>query len=251
MRRCATSASLKARTCGSRCERPRAEPGCFPKKAAELVRVKVDLTVALADAVGQGSERSNERHPDRDGAGRRSARVRAALPAWRDREATSPGSRLRRPRRRSRPSSSFTRSSRLQGACPYSPNAAPISFTKPYLAQVEDGGRRTGLAIEAFLQRPDAPLEPAFEAMRAKAADALIVQGTMSRKEVVELAIKYRLASSGSQRTWPMAGGLSHIPQVLRRCMRWRRATSTRSSKGERPPICRSRSPRNSTWSST
>ena len=26
---------------------------------------------------------------------------------------------------------------------------------------------------------------------------------------------------------------------------------STRSSKGERPPICRSRSPRNSTWSST
>jgi putative ABC transport system substrate-binding protein len=85
---------------------------------------------------------------------------------------------------------------------------ATDSFTKPYLAQVEDGGRRTGLAIEAFVQRPDAPLEPAFEAMRAKAADALIVQGTMSRKEVVELAIKYRLASFGSQRTWPMAGGL-------------------------------------------
>jgi putative ABC transport system substrate-binding protein len=81
---------------------------------------------------------------------------------------------------------------------------ATDSFTKPYLAQVEDGGRRTGLAIEAFVQRPDAPLEPAFEAMRAKAADALIVQGTMSRKEVVEL----RLASFGSQRTWPMAGGL-------------------------------------------
>ena len=85
---------------------------------------------------------------------------------------------------------------------------ATNSFTKPYLAQVEDGGRRTGLAIETFMQRPDAPLEPAFEAMRAKAADALIVQGTMSRKEVVELAIKYRLASFGSQRTWPMAGGL-------------------------------------------
>ena len=85
---------------------------------------------------------------------------------------------------------------------------ATDSFTKPYLAQVEDGGRRTGLAIETFMQRPDAPLEPAFEAMRAKAADALIVQGTMSRKEVVELAIKYRLASFGSQRTWPMAGGL-------------------------------------------
>jgi putative ABC transport system substrate-binding protein len=82
---------------------------------------------------------------------------------------------------------------------------ATDSFTKPYLAQVEDGGRRTGLAIEAFVH---APLEPAFEAMRAKAADALIVQGTMSRKEVVELAIKYRLASFGSQRTWPMAGGL-------------------------------------------
>jgi putative tryptophan/tyrosine transport system substrate-binding protein len=127
---------------------------------------------------------------------------------------------------------------------------ATDSFTKPYLAQVEDGGRRTGLAIEAFVQRPDAPLEPAFEAMRAKAADALVVQGTMSRKEVVELAIKYRLASEVNARgRWPE--GSCHIPQVLRRCMRWRRATSTRSSKGERPPICRSRSPRNSTWSST
>ena len=85
---------------------------------------------------------------------------------------------------------------------------ATDSFTRPYLAQIEEGGRRTGLAIDTFTERPDAPLEPAFEAMRAKQPDALIVQGTMSRKDVVELAIKYRLASFGSQRTWPMAGGL-------------------------------------------
>ena len=59
---------------------------------------------------------------------------------------------------------------------------ATDSFTRPYLAQIEEGGRRTGLAIETFMERPDAPLEPAFEAMRAKQPDALIVQGTMSRK---------------------------------------------------------------------
>lgn len=220
--------------------------GLLPEKAAELVRLKVDLIVAsLTPSVKAAKEATSD--------------IPIVMAPAGDPLETGLVASLARPG--GNVTGVSTAAAEVAGKTielihevfPSARRVAVLanatnSFTKPYLAQVEDGGRRTGLAIEAFLQRPDAPLEPAFEAMRAKAADALIVQGTMSRKEVVELAIKYRLASSGSQRTWPMAGGLSHIPQVLRRCMRWRRATSTRSSKGERPPICRSRSPRNSTW---
>ena len=48
-------------------------------------------------------------------------------------------------------------------------------FTKEYVAQIDQSGRRLGLQIEHFMQRPADRQEPAFESMKAKAIDALIV----------------------------------------------------------------------------
>jgi putative tryptophan/tyrosine transport system substrate-binding protein len=180
--------------------------GLLPEKAAELVRLKVDVIVAsLTPSVKAAKEATSD--------------IPIVMAPAGDPLETGLVASLARPG--GNVTGVSTAAAELAGKTielihevfPSARRVAVLanatdSFTKPYLAQVEDGGRRTGLAIETFMQRPDAPLEPAFEAMRAKAADALIVQGTMSRKEVVELAIKYRLASFGSQRTWPMAGGL-------------------------------------------
>jgi len=81
-------------------------------------------------------------------------------------------------------------------------------FTRPYVAQIDQSGRRLGLRIEHFMQRPADPQQPAFESMKAKAIDALIVQGTISRQETVDLTIKYKMPSLGSGIAWPTAGGL-------------------------------------------
>jgi putative ABC transport system substrate-binding protein len=81
-------------------------------------------------------------------------------------------------------------------------------FTKPYLAQIEQGAKGLNFEIQPIMLRPSAPLEPAFEAMSANHADAVIVQGSLMRKEAVELAIKHRLPSLGSNRVWPAMGGL-------------------------------------------
>ena len=40
-------------------------------------------------------------------------------------------------------------------------------FTKPYLAQIEQGAKGLNFEIQPIMSRPSAPLEPAFEAMSA------------------------------------------------------------------------------------
>ena len=89
-------------------------------------------------------------------------------------------------------------------------------FSTPYLAQINQAARSVGLDVQPIMGRPSAPQEPYFETMSAKRAEALIVQGSMIRKETVDLAIKHRLPSFGSGRAWAMEGGLISYLQVLR-----------------------------------
>jgi putative ABC transport system substrate-binding protein len=81
-------------------------------------------------------------------------------------------------------------------------------FTRTLLEQVGHGARALGMLIEPVMTRPAAPLEAAFEAMTGKRIDALIVQGTIVRKAVFDLAIKHRLPSFGSNRQVAREGGL-------------------------------------------
>lgn len=83
------------------------------------------------------------------------------------------------------------------------------TFTGPYVAQLRDGARRTGLELEVLMAHPTAAQEPIFQALIARKADAVIIQGSMVRTgSTVDLAIEYRMPSLGSNRSWPMTGGL-------------------------------------------
>jgi ABC-type uncharacterized transport system substrate-binding protein len=81
-------------------------------------------------------------------------------------------------------------------------------FTQALLQQINQGGRALGFEIVPVMTRPAAPLEAAFETMSSRRADALVVQGTLQSKELFELAIKHRLPSFAGSRQVARSGGL-------------------------------------------
>jgi putative ABC transport system substrate-binding protein len=81
-------------------------------------------------------------------------------------------------------------------------------FTKLYLAQIGRAAGSVGIEMEPVMTRPTESLEPAFENMVAKRVDALIIQGSILRKEALDLAMKHRLPSLSSYRLGAAQGGL-------------------------------------------
>jgi putative ABC transport system substrate-binding protein len=81
-------------------------------------------------------------------------------------------------------------------------------FTPTFLEQIGRAARALGMQIEPVMARPAAPLEAAFATMTNRKVDAFIVQGTIVRQEVFDLAIKHRLPSFGSNRQVAREGGL-------------------------------------------
>jgi putative tryptophan/tyrosine transport system substrate-binding protein len=80
-------------------------------------------------------------------------------------------------------------------------------FARPYAAQITSAAARAGMDVETILTRPGQPLVPAFESLSGKRVDALIIQGSTS-KEVLDLAIKHRLPALTSNRLGPPRGAL-------------------------------------------
>lgn len=81
-------------------------------------------------------------------------------------------------------------------------------FTVPYLAENERVARLIGLEMEAILVRPADPLEAAFQKMTDKRVDAVVIQGSLVRKEAMDLATRHRLPSFSSAPSVPRSGGL-------------------------------------------
>jgi putative ABC transport system substrate-binding protein len=84
--------------------------------------------------------------------------------------------------------------------------ADPLS--KPFLEQVDHGARALGFDVDVVMVRPESPLGAAFGAMASKRVDALVVQGSLQRKELFDLAISHRLPSFSSNRQVAATGGL-------------------------------------------
>lgn len=81
-------------------------------------------------------------------------------------------------------------------------------FTAPFLAENDRVGRNIGLEMEAILVRPADPLEAAFQKMTDKRVDAVIIQGSLVRKDAIDLATRHRLPSLSASATVPRSGGL-------------------------------------------
>lgn len=82
-------------------------------------------------------------------------------------------------------------------------------FSKSFVDQVRLAGRATGMEIDPMMMLggPD-EIDTAFATIEKARADAVVVQGTFSTKQVANLAIKHRLAASTNFRSFAEAGGL-------------------------------------------
>ena len=84
-------------------------------------------------------------------------------------------------------------------------------FSRPFVEQIEQGGRALGIAIQTIMVRGVEELATAFAAMEKERADAVMVQGSLPRKPVLDLALKHRLPAVGGGaggRLFTREGGL-------------------------------------------
>jgi putative ABC transport system substrate-binding protein len=81
-------------------------------------------------------------------------------------------------------------------------------FTTPFLAEIGRAAETFGIEMEPTMVWPGQPLDRTFETLADKRPDALIIQGSLARREVVDLAIKHRLALFSSNQLLAILGGM-------------------------------------------
>ena len=84
-------------------------------------------------------------------------------------------------------------------------------FSRSFVEQIEQGGRTLGIAIQTIMVRGEEEFAAAFAAMTKERADAVMVQGSLPRKPVLDLALKHRLPAVGGGaggRLFAREGGL-------------------------------------------
>ena len=88
-------------------------------------------------------------------------------------------------------------------------NAADPLFAKLVLDHTELTGRNLGIKIQPIaLRGPDEDLDSSFAAMARGRADAIVIQGSLSTKRIANFAIEHRLPAASSTRAFVDAGGL-------------------------------------------
>ena len=81
-------------------------------------------------------------------------------------------------------------------------------FSKPFLEQIELGGKATGTAIHPIKISSSEEFETAFAAMEKDRPDAVIVQPSLPTKRAAELALQQRLPAFSVPRWFAEQGGL-------------------------------------------
>jgi len=81
-------------------------------------------------------------------------------------------------------------------------------FTTPYLQHIEAAAGALRINLERVMARPTDNADSYFETMRAKNIDAVIVQPTLMRPGVGDLALKHQLPAFSMNTQFPHMGGL-------------------------------------------
>lgn len=81
-------------------------------------------------------------------------------------------------------------------------------FTPPYLQHIEAAASRLGITIDRVMVRPAEDADPYFQSMREKHVDAVIIQPTLLRPGIADLALKHQLPTFSMSASFPLSGGL-------------------------------------------
>ena len=72
---------------------------------------------------------------------------------------------------------------------------APDPFSRPFIDQIEEGGQFLGIAIQTMRVRAVDDLDAMFASMEQDRPDAIIVQPSLPRQRVIDLALLHLAAS--------------------------------------------------------
>ena len=81
-------------------------------------------------------------------------------------------------------------------------------FTKPFLSQIELAAPALGIEINRVMMNPTENAEAYFEGMSRDKVDAVIIQPTLVRSDVIDLALKHRMPSFSMVGLFARSGGL-------------------------------------------
>ena len=81
-------------------------------------------------------------------------------------------------------------------------------FAQSLLTEIGRVAHSAGMEMEPVMARPGGPLDATFETITGKRVDAVFIQGSLLRKEAVELAMKHRLPLFSGSREGPALGCL-------------------------------------------
>ncbi|MBI3515889.1 MAG: ABC transporter substrate-binding protein [Proteobacteria bacterium] len=88
-------------------------------------------------------------------------------------------------------------------------------FSKPFLEQIQLGGRAAGIEIQPVMVRADEAFDVAFSRLSGERIDAVIVQPSLPTKRAAELALNSRLPAVSVPRWFAEEGGLmSYSPRL-------------------------------------
>ncbi len=79
-------------------------------------------------------------------------------------------------------------------------------FMKPFLEEIQQAAPKVHLEVHQITVRSSDELDDAFAAIARQRADAVMIQGSLSDKLTVSLALKYRLPSLSTQKSAVQAG---------------------------------------------
>jgi putative tryptophan/tyrosine transport system substrate-binding protein len=79
-------------------------------------------------------------------------------------------------------------------------------FMKPFFEQIQRGAPAVRLEVHQIIVRSSDELNGAFATIARERADAVVIQGSLSVKLTVDLALKYQLPSLSTQKSAVRAG---------------------------------------------
>ena len=182
------------------------KPGLLPGLAAELVRLKVDVILAVATPAVHAAKQATNQIPI------------VMAPAG-DPVGTGLVASLARPGGNVTGLSATTAESTnkllefIRELLPQANRVGVLAnptdpFTKPFLEQIDAAARALKVETRTIMIGGGEEFDAAFAELHKIRAGAVIVQPSLPRQRAIELALQYRLASFSPTPTFPQAGGL-------------------------------------------
>jgi putative tryptophan/tyrosine transport system substrate-binding protein len=112
---------------------------------------------------------------------------------------------------------------------------ATDSFTESFLEQLRLGGQALHLEIQVVMIKSADELDPAFASMKKNATDAVVVQPSLPRQRVAELALKYRVPAIAPTGAFAAVGGLAAYSASQAEMARRSAAAIDKVLKGSKP----------------